>query len=731
MNNKNLANYYVWAIKALVLIIPFLSVWIATSMFFPYITGRNFAFRILIEIALVLWGALAILKKEYRPRLTPIAIAVSIFVVIIGAADLLGIDPYNSIWSRLERMEGYMMILHLAAYFLILTSVFRTKKDWFVFFNSVLIAGLWVGGYGVLQLLGIKQAIQGGNVRIDGTIGNPTYLAAYLTLVIGLGLILLFNSKDKIFKWIYSAIIVFNFILIYYTATRGAALSLLIAIPLFLVLYLIFFRGDDPKERRFKKIAIGLLVVIIVVPAGFWLMRATSLVQNNAVLSRLTSTSLGERTIKSRFQIWGIAWRAFQERPVLGWGQDNFLYAFSKYFDPRLYDQEPWFDRPHDIFFEWLIDGGILGFLSYFALFGTLFFSIFKLFKRNFLDKKEAIVLIVVPIAYLAQNVFVFDNFNTYVLFFGILAYVNSLYSEHIAPKHPVVEQKNAEQFSLGFLVIGAILMSVIIYFCNFKALAQAQGIITALKATSDQVDPVGKTTAAFKETLAQNSFGTGETLEQMSRVAGLLLGSNNVPNSSKIPFLEYTIGSLEEYLKAHPDNLRLHLMVGGLYQTARSLNPQLVFKAREHLKAALDLSPTKQQILFLLADNFLATGETAKAMELLQQAIDLEPTYRDAFVNHATVAILIDRNDLALKDIESLNKIRLGSSDQKLPDLPLWNYINDLQKIFSIYRQAGQLRNARMIFDRILALKPEIVKFHEENGYYKELISGLQSDLK
>src|SRR3989344_7785677 len=214
MNSKNLTNYYAWSIKLLIFVIPFLSFWISRSLFFPYITGRNFLFRILIEIAFALWIGLVILDKNYRPKLTPIILAVLAFVTIVGLADFLGIDPYNSFWSRLERMEGYMMILHIGAYFMILTSVFRTKKEWFVFWNLFVIAGILVGFYGVLQLLGIKEAIQGGDVRIDGTIGNPTYLAAYLTLVIVAALILLFNSDKKGWKYFYSGAVVFFFFLI-------------------------------------------------------------------------------------------------------------------------------------------------------------------------------------------------------------------------------------------------------------------------------------------------------------------------------------------------------------------------------------------------------------------------------------------------------------------------------------------------------------------------------------
>lgn len=37
----------------------------------------------------------------------------------------------------------------------------------------------------------------------------------------------------------------------------------------------------------------------------------------------------------------GLAIEGFKEHPILGWGQDNFILVFNKYYDPRLYSQEP------------------------------------------------------------------------------------------------------------------------------------------------------------------------------------------------------------------------------------------------------------------------------------------------------------------------------------------------------------------------------------------------------
>ncbi|MEK7191992.1 MAG: O-antigen ligase family protein [Patescibacteria group bacterium] len=718
MNVRNLNNYYIWGMKALIFVIPFLSFWIAKSMFFPYITARNFAFRILVEIALALWIGLIILNKEYRPRFSPIVIAILVFAGVIGLANFFGVDPYHSFWSRLERMEGYLMILHLAAYFLILITVFRTKKEWLAFFNAVLLAGILVGGYGVLQVLGLKEAIQGGDVRIDGTIGNPTYLAIYLTLVIAITLILLFNAVKSGWRWFYGAAAAFFFFVLFFTASRGATLSLIISTPLFLVLYLMF-------SGKYKKLAIFSLVLIFALPLIFWTLKDTKFVQNSEVLSRFASISLGEKTIKARFIIWNMALRAFKENPVLGWGQENFLYAFSKYYDPRMYDQEPWFDRPHNIIFEWLINGGILGLASYLGIFAALFWGIRKIAVRKLAPTNENIVLIVAPVAYFLQNIFVFDNFNTYILFFALLGYAHSLVQQDqsvsVAP-NTVIQEKSASR-SLAGLLAASLIMLPIIYFVNYKPSLAAKGIIEGLQSTASSVDPVEKTLKRFKTTIELNTFADNEVLEQLARVADLLISQESIADNLKAPFLQYSITQMENYLKKFPGAIRLHLMIAALYQEASRFSPNFIFKARDHLKIALSLSPKKQQILFVVADNYLKTAELNKAIELLEEAVELEFTYRDAHINLATVGIYSGQENVVRQSIKNLDEVRKLKFDKNHPDHSLWDYIVDLSKIGDAYLRIENREGARSIYNRILALEPEVAKYGVGLDSYQNLL--------
>src|SRR5207249_4512837 len=102
---------------------------VSSSLYFPYITGKNFSFRILVEIMFVSWIWLAFRQPTYRPRWkSPITISLITFVVILFVADIFGESFYKSLWSNFERMEGFITFLHLLIFFFVATTVLNVEK---------------------------------------------------------------------------------------------------------------------------------------------------------------------------------------------------------------------------------------------------------------------------------------------------------------------------------------------------------------------------------------------------------------------------------------------------------------------------------------------------------------------------------------------------------------------------------------------------------------------------
>src|SRR3990167_6261703 len=115
------------------------------SLFFPYITGKNFTFRILTELLVGGWLILMLRDATYRPHRSLITAAVAILVGIVAVADIFGVSSFKSIWSNFERMEGLVTMVHLLLYFLVATSILTTEKLW---------ARFWQISLGVASIVG-------------------------------------------------------------------------------------------------------------------------------------------------------------------------------------------------------------------------------------------------------------------------------------------------------------------------------------------------------------------------------------------------------------------------------------------------------------------------------------------------------------------------------------------------------------------------------------------------
>src|SRR3989338_2257619 len=133
-----------WIVLAGIFALPFIVFIIANTFFFPFITGKNFTFRIIVEIITGAWFALALIKTEYRPRKSWLLGAFAIFVLIIAIADLNGVYPFKSFWSNYERMDGWVTLAHLFAYFVVASSVLSAQKLW---------RRLWLTSLGVSVLV--------------------------------------------------------------------------------------------------------------------------------------------------------------------------------------------------------------------------------------------------------------------------------------------------------------------------------------------------------------------------------------------------------------------------------------------------------------------------------------------------------------------------------------------------------------------------------------------------
>lgn len=396
-----LEQLLVWALR-LGIIVSLFSVFIFNSRYFyPYIVPRAVFFQITTEILLVISLFLMAFFPKYRPKATKVSIGIALFILIIGIATLTSADRIKSFIGTVERSLGFFHILHFSFLFLAASIAFRTAKQWL----WLLAINVALSSYIALQF-GLGYLITG---HIGHSLmGNPTFLGAYLIFNMFFAIFINTQINNKWLKfvlWIVAAIAAFAILA---THVRGAFVGMSAGL-LFLLTYQAW------KHKQWRIPIIGLIAALIVIYALIFVNRDGAFVRGNSILSRITTFSFENVTIKSRLSIWKIAYSGFKERPILGWGPENYSFVFNTHFDPSFNTTgvtEGWEDRAHNIVFDMLVNTGIVGLASY------VFLMI-----ASYLAVKKSPVLTALIIAYIIQNFFGVETLNSYLTLFVFLAF--------------------------------------------------------------------------------------------------------------------------------------------------------------------------------------------------------------------------------------------------------------------------------------------------------------------
>lgn len=703
-----------------IFLIPFLVLVVPESLFFPFITGKNFIFRILIEIIFGMWLTLAIFDENYRPKKSWILIIFAGFVSVLVLSTIFGANPYRSFWSNYERMEGLISYLHLFAYFFVIAAVIKTEKLWKWFFHASLAANAIVCVYGLLQLAG-KLAIHQSSVRLDATLGNASYLAIYMVFHIFLALMLFFREREW-FRWLYVPLIFLQTAILYHTATRGAILGFVGGMLLFAALIALF-----SKDRKVRIASLGSLILVVFLLAGFLAARNSSFVKGSPVLSRFSSISMEEQTTQSRFVVWKMSWEGFKEKPILGWGPENYNLVFNKYYEPILWKQEPWFDRAHNVFMDRLAQNGILGLAAYLGLFASALYYLHLGRRKNIFSVYDSAILTSMFAAYFFHNLFVFDNLVSSILFFTFLGYIHSSIkdSPRLDRGESLIDQPDYYR-KYSFALIIFIFTVFIIYFLNVPGILASRDILRAFEFTSK-----GDAQSAFQEfqsAIARDSFGSGEAREHLSSFTMSIVQQQNLDNEFKSKVFEFTVSEMKKQAEQSPDDIRYLVFLGALYNKAGRYD-----NAIDTLQKAIEISPKKQQLYFELGSSYLNKQEYEKALEILKTAFELEPDFFEARKIYAVAAIFAGKNDLAkeiMKDyggfVAADERFARAFSERKefAQAAAVWKKLieanpGNLQyrlALSSSYLQSGQRQEAIDQLQKIIELEP---KFKQQGEYY------------
>lgn len=632
----NYMTYLRWGVLSglfLTLFIPFILAdgALVSNMFFPYITGKNFVFRILVEIMLALYIILAIKDPKYRPRASWLMWAMAGFMVWMALATITSADPIKSFWSNFERMEGYVGLMHLFAYFVIAGAVLTAENLWERFFNTSIGVSMVMGLYALMQgleLFGLHPSSQSG-ARADTSFGNATYLAVYMLFNIFLTLFMLARaSRGRSAAWLqstYGVALVLQFAGLYLTQTRGALLGAIGGL-IIAMLWVAWRAQGEAKWAGLRKWSLGGLLAVVVLAGGFFALRDT-LKSQGGTIGRLASISFEEKTTRSRlFSIWPMAFQGATERPITGWGQENFSYVFNEHYTPSMWDQEQWFDRAHNQFLDWLIAGGFVAFVLYISFFGLAAWAII----RSQLTVPEQAVLLGLLAGYAFNNLLVFDNLTSSMYFMALLAFVHGVSRQELPGRlwlsKPVGDHALAIAAPLVVLVV-----AVGGWALNAPGMARAQVLVQTLGAAQDpSVASMGYKKSLGTTAWPGTALGYQETVEQLLSYAGNVAASQA---SDQIKQDFYTLGveAGQSLAAMRRDDARLEIFLSGFYGQFGQTKEALA-----HAQKAIELSPGKQQILYQLGIAYMNVGDKERSIAAFKLAYDEAPENETALIYYA-----------------------------------------------------------------------------------------------
>ena len=273
----------------------------------------------------------------------------------------LGFTSLSVVVARDARLSFFELFLLVQMYllFLYVVNFVRTRED-VLFVVGLLLAGCLIESAlmvllrfanlrsGLLGLVHIRvdTEVNGELTRVGGTVGSPNEAGAYLSLVLSLAVSLLFTNATRTYKWLAAAVLGFGSAALVFTLSRGAWVSLVLALVLFA---LSMWRRNGTS----LKAPIAIVAILLMVYLPF----------HNAVETRLFADDNG--SAGSRIPLMKLAFRMIADNPILGVGSNNFSAAMDGYLTSEF--REGFLYTAHNKYLLVWTETGIGGLLAYLA----------------------------------------------------------------------------------------------------------------------------------------------------------------------------------------------------------------------------------------------------------------------------------------------------------------------------------------------------------------------------
>ncbi len=632
-------------------------------------------------------------------RFTPLSIGVLVFLSALTLSAFLGQDLLSSLWSHEVRTLGVISLWFFALLFLALSSL-EDAIDWEKVWTVSLWTSLFAALGALLAFIPAINSLflNQGSGRPGSSFGNPTFLAGYLLFHVFIGLYLWVHTDrtDKntnqtnngfvksVFPFVSSVgISIIDALAIFQTQTRGDLGGLVIGLLLIVLLLAIkhwrkskdrhpdllsshpestsLSRHPERSEGSYRNPWLCILIAVIAFSGTFYLTRSSSFWTRIPGFDRIQSFTTVRSEFENRVLAWQSAAESFASHPVFGFGWENFNLAFQAHYNPVLltntFDETYW-DKPHNVLIEYGVTGGVVGLLAYLGMWVFLLYELFSLSRhpesavggegssplrdssppRAGQDDLFTVIFFGMLAAYFIRNLVIFDTIGTYLMFFLVMAYINSRYqraytdytdknTNHTDTDNGSVKSvfPSVRSVSLAYPLL--VLSLVPIIFLNWQMVYGAGREYWIPNYYLNNMIPESLT--AGQEALATLSPYRDDIRLTYEGVINQAYQSGiaypDIQNLQK-----KVVDETQAVVNDHPKNYLFYDVLAELKNTFYTFDSNYLKEAETLEAQALALSPNRQQTYYVIGKTKALEGDTQGAYDAFKTAVDLNPQAGD-----------------------------------------------------------------------------------------------------
>jgi len=362
---------------------------------------------------------------------------------------------------------------------------------------------------------------------------------------------------------------------------------------------------------------------------------------------------------------------------------------------------EQWFDRAHNIIFDILITSGIVGLLAYASIYAASFWTLYQSYRLKRQSLYAVLLLAVGLIAYVIQNLFVFDTLPTYLLFLTLLAFIatqaESLSDRACKILHTQKIANTIKRIAPIRMVLTIVITAGVFWvYVKVNMLpARANTLLTDAIVSQSQ-GSYHDAVRYFQESLVMD---TNQKYEARQRYGELMLSNNLDKQFTKdeiAALYKEAIGYLEDSITTYGDDVQNHAYLLSLYRRAIPVDPSYLDRAIEVGKDALKKSPTRPTTYFLVAQLAMLQGTdagAAYALQLMQQVVALAPNAPEVYLNLLNTQLSLGMQKEAEKTYQHL----IGLSN--------WNNsVGNMRKLSEIYIAHHNYQRAIEVYQDVVS---------------------------